>query len=269
MTGNIVWNVNPEIFRWGSFAVRWYGVLFAMGFYVSFMIVSRFLKYEKMDVRLVDSLTVYMVVGTVVGARLGHVLFYEPQLYWHDPIKVFYIWEGGLASHGGALGVLLACYLFSRRFKIDYMWVLDRIVIVTALTGMFIRTGNLMNSEIFGKPTNLPWAFEFIRDNNIPRHPTQIYEALAYLLIFGLLLWYYLKAKGKPIRGILFSAFLILLFTVRFVVEFIKEPQTEFENAMTLNMGQWLSIPFILTGVGLMVYFFKKNKNVPKANLEA
>ena len=253
MTGYIVWDANPELIRFGSFAIRWYGVLFALGFYVSFIIVSRFLKYEKMDVRLVDNLTVYLVVGTVIGARLGHVLFYEPQLYWHEPIKILYIWQGGLASHGGALGILLACYLFSRRYKIDYFWVLDRIVIVTALTGMFIRIGNLINSEIYGKATDLPWAFQFIRDDNIPRHPTQIYEAIACLIIFVLLLWYYIKAKGKPIRGIIFSTFLILLFSFRFLIEFIKDTQENFEKDMMLDMGQWLSIPFILTGVGLMI----------------
>ncbi len=266
MTGYIVWDANPELIRFGSFAIRWYGVLFALGFYVSFIIVSRFLKYEKMDVRLVDNLTVYLVVGTVIGARLGHVLFYEPQLYWHEPIKILYIWQGGLASHGGALGILLACYLFSRRYKIDYFWVLDRIVIVTALTGMFIRIGNLINSEIYGKATDLPWAFQFIRDDNIPRHPTQIYEAIACLIIFVLLLWYYIKAKGKPIRGIIFSTFLILLFSFRFLIEFIKDTQENFEKDMMLDMGQWLSIPFILTGVGLMIYFIKQHKKVLKVS---
>ncbi len=259
---SFVWDANPEIFRIGSFAIRWYGLLFALGFYFSYLIVGQFFKYEKLDLRLVDSLTVYMVAGTVLGARLGHVFFYEPEVYLRDPIKILYVWEGGLASHGGAIGVLLAVYLFSRKHKLSYIWVLDRVVIVTAMTGMFIRTGNLMNSEIYGKPTQLPWAFEFIRVDNLPRHPTQIYEAIAYLLIFLLLLTYYLKAKGKPISGVLFSAFLILLFTVRFCIEFIKDTQVDFEKSMTLNMGQWLSLPFILTGMGLMYYYLLQYKKV-------
>jgi len=248
----IEWNPSPEIFPGTWLPVRWYGLLFASGFFFGYLIMQRIFKHEKLPIKLLDQLATYMIVSTVIGARLGHVLFYEPAYYMGNPLEILKIWNGGLASHGAAIGILVALYLFSRKNKKPYLWVVDRIVIVVALAGFFIRMGNLMNSEIFGIETAVPWAFIFVQIDNIPRHPTQIYEALSYLAIFGYLYWYYWKTDGKPRPGFIFGMFLILLFTVRFFIEFVKVPQVGFEADMVLNMGQWLSIPFVLLGLYLV-----------------
>ncbi len=261
--GAIVWNVNPEIFRIGSFAIRWYGVLFATGFVFGYFIMGKIFKKEGIPINVLDTLTTYMVIGTVVGARLGHCLFYEPGYYLSHPIKILEIWEGGLASHGAAVGILIALYLFSRKTKKPYLWILDRVVIVVALAGFFIRTGNLMNSEIYGIQTSLPWGFIFERWNEtVPKHPTQIYEGLSYLIIFFILYRIYLKKNVNLKHGYIFGLFLILLFSVRFLIEFIKEPQVGFEKNMVLNMGQLLSIPFIIAGIFFLYY--SKRQKVPE-----
>ena len=253
IVSSIVWNVDPEIFRIGSFAVRWYGLLFALGFVFGYIIMGKIFKWEKFPAKLLDTITTYMVVGTVVGARLGHCLFYEPTYYLSNPLKILMVWEGGLASHGAAIGILLAIYLFARKVNKPYLWVMDRIVIVVALAGFFIRMGNLMNSEIYGIETSLPWGFIFVRwGETVPKHPTQIYEGLSYLLIFILIYKIYLKHKSKLKHGLVFGLFLILLFTVRVLIEFIKEPQVGFEADMVLNMGQILSIPFIILGIFIL-----------------
>jgi len=250
----ITWNVNPEIFSIGSISVRWYGLLFAMSFAVGYFIMLNFFKKEKLPEALLDKLSIYMLVSTVIGARLGHVLFYEPMSYLENPLDILMIWKGGLASHGAAVGILLALYIFSRKSGKSYLWTLDRIVVVVALAGFFIRTGNLMNSEIFGKITDLPWGFVLLRaGEELPRHPTQIYEALSYLGIFSFLIWVYYHKNGAPKEGFLFGVFLITLFVARFLLEFLKEPQVAFENSMSLNMGQLLSIPFILVGIWVLV----------------
>ena len=253
----IHWNPSPEIFHIGSLVIRWYGLLFASSFFFGYFIMLQFFKKEGIEVDKLDTLTTYMVIGTVVGARLGHCLFYEPGYYLSHPVKILEVWEGGLASHGAGLGIILSIWIFGYRNKLTFLWVMDRIVIVVALSGMFIRTGNLMNSEIFGHVTSLPWGFYFLRAANPaeamdPRHPTQIYEALSYLAIF-LFLWrlYYIN-NGKPEPGLFFGLFLILIFGVRFFVEFLKEPQVGFEQGMLLNMGQLLSIPFVLLGIFLI-----------------
>jgi prolipoprotein diacylglyceryl transferase len=221
--------------------------------------MQKIFKKEGLPVELLDKLTVYVALGTIIGARLGHCLFYDPSYYLSNPIEILKIWRGGLASHGAAIGILIALYYFSKKNKKPYLWILDRIVIVVALAGFFIRMGNLMNSEIYGIPTKLPWGFIFVRNGEvIPKHPTQIYEALSYLLIFFLLYSIYNK-KGTNVRqGLIFSIFLILLFSVRFLIEFIKEVQVDFEQTMALNMGQWLSIPFILTGIYLLYRSYKQ-----------
>jgi phosphatidylglycerol---prolipoprotein diacylglyceryl transferase len=247
---SIVWNVDPEIFRIGSLAIRWYGLLFALGFVLGYIIMGKIFKTEHIPPKVLDTLTTYMVVGTVIGARLGHCLFYEPGYYLKNPIMILKVWEGGLASHGAAIGILLALYLLSRKVKKPYMWILDRVVIVVALAGLCIRMGNLMNSEIYGIETTLPWGFIFARENEtVAKHPTQIYEGLSYLLIFFLLYFIYRKNTTNLKSGLIFGLFLILLFSVRFIIEFIKEPQVGFEANMALNMGQLLSIPFILLGI--------------------
>ncbi|UCG29008.1 MAG: prolipoprotein diacylglyceryl transferase [Bacteroidales bacterium] len=263
MTAFIDWNVNPEIFRIGNFAIRWYGLLFASAFLFGYLIMSKFFKKEGIRIEVLDKLTIYMAIGTIIGARLGHCLFYEPSYYLSHPVEILMIWKGGLASHGAAIGILIALYLFAKSEKKPFLWVVDRIVIVTALGGFFIRTGNLMNSEIYGIETTLPWGFVFIRNAEVvPKHPTQIYEALCYLIIFGILYLIYIQRKAEVKGGLLFGLFLILVFLARFLIEFIKEDQVGFESGMTLNMGQWLSIPFILTGIGLVIRSVPyKNKN--------
>jgi len=358
----IVWNVDPEIVKISVFSIRYYGLFFALAFLLGYYIFTKFFKKEKIDIQLLDKLLLYIVLGTVIGARLGHVLFYEPQEYLKNPLDILKIHEGGLASHGGAIGVLLAAYLFVRKYKWKYLWLLDRLAIVVALAAFFIRAGNLMNSEIYGIPTTSKAGFIYGRDLTrdltsqdeintvhydkvktdsllkgkyqplilevvfekrlkneeglksytstvvqqiiqrqksredvnvilppgkfdykikrtddksylakvpvlgIPRHPTHIYEAVSYLLIFFLLLAMYYKNDGKPGKGMIIGIFLILLFTARFFIEFIKEEQVSFEKGMQLNMGQWLSLPFILSGFLILVYsrwrkIIEKSKN--------
>jgi len=249
----INWNIDPEIVGFWGLSIRYYGVLFAASFFFGYIIMQKIFNKEGLKVELLDKLTVYMAVGTVLGARLGHCLFYEPAYYLANPIKILMIWQGGLASHGAAIGILISLWYFSKKNKKPYLWTLDRIVIVVALAGFFIRMGNFMNSEIYGIETSLPWGVIFLRNGEtVAKHPTQIYEALSYLFIFVLLYFIYNK-KGTQIRqGLIFSIFLILLFTVRFFIEFIKNDQVGFEQGMSLNMGQWLSIPFILVGLFLL-----------------
>ena len=261
----ITWDVNPELISLenvpllGELSIRYYGVLFAAGFVFGYLIFMRIFKTEGISIEVLDRLTLYMVIGTVVGARLGHVFFYQPDYYLSHPHEILYIWHGGLASHGAAIGILIALYLFVRKEKKPYIWILDRISIVVALAGFFIRMGNLMNSEIYDMETDLPWGFVFVRNNEIlPKHPTQIYEALAYLAIFFILYRLYFKNKGNFRPGLLFSLFMILVFTARFLIEFIKEVQVPFEQNMALNMGQWLSLPFILLGLVLLYRTLKK-----------
>ena len=249
----ITWNVSPEIFSIGPITLRWYGLLFAMSFVIGYLIMQSIFAKENLPIALLDELATYMIIATVVGARLGHVLFYEPESYLKHPLDILKIWEGGLASHGAGVGIMIALYFFSRRNHKPYLWAFDRVVIVVALAAFFIRTGNLMNSEIFGKPTNLPWAFIFSRVSDIPRHPTQIYEGLCYLATFFFLLNYYYRKDGKPRSGSIFGMFLILIFGVRIIIEFLKEPQVGFENNLTFNMGQMLSVPFVILGIYLFV----------------
>ena len=263
--GFITWNVNPEIINLGFIAPRWYGLLFASTFLVGYVIMQKFFKKEGVPDKVLDTLTTYMLVATVIGARLGHVFFYEPAYYLANPIEIFYVWEGGLASHGAAIGILIALYIFAKREKRDYLWTVDRVVIVTALGGMLIRLGNLMNSEIYGHITDLPWGFIFVRDGMTdPRHPTQIYEAFSYLLIFIYLIYYYYKKDAKTANGYLLGMFLIIVFGMRFFIEFVKEDQVAFENGMMLNMGQLLSIPAVLGGAYL-VWRSRKFNELPLA----
>ena len=257
----IPWDVNPEIFRIGSFAVRWYGLLFASSFLFGYIIMNRIFKNENLDEAVLDRLTIYMAIGVIIGARLGHCLFYEPGYYFRHPWEILMIWHGGLASHGAAIGILIAIWLFTKKEKKDYLWALDRIAIVVALSGFLIRMGNLMNSEIYGIETTVPWGFVFLRNHEIaPKHPTQIYEGLAYLFIFFLLFWLYWRKKGEHYQGLLISLAVTLIFIARFFIEFLKEDQVAFEATMKLNMGQWLSIPFILLGIAGLYLSVKRKK---------
>jgi len=254
----IHWNVNPDLVKIGSLTIRYYGILFALGFVFGYIIILKYFKKENLKIELLDALTVYTAVGTIIGARLGHCLFYQPGYYLSNPLEILKIWKGGLASHGAAIGILIALFLFARKYHKPYLWILDRIVIVVALAGFFIRMGNLMNSEIYGIETSLPWGFIFERNGEeVPRHPTQIYEALSYLLIFVALHFLFIKKATKLKEGTIFGLFLILLFTVRFFIEYIKLDQSAFEAGMALNMGQILSIPFVL--VGFLILFLVRN----------
>lgn len=266
MLNFITWDVSPEIFTLGPITMRWYGLLFVMGFILGQPILKHIYKTDGRKEEDVDVITMYMIIGTVIGARLGHCLFYDPDYYLSHPLEILMVWKGGLASHGATLGILLALYLFCRNHKFNYLWVLDRIVIVVALGGAFIRLGNLMNSEIIGRPADVPWAFKFVRNaerfngvpaNLDPRHPTQLYESFFCIFLFILLYRLWKQGKGQ-IRGFLFGLFVTLLFTFRFVVEFFKENQEDFENNLPLNMGQWLSIPLVLIGIGVLVYALKQ-----------
>ncbi len=260
----IHWNVKPEIFHLGPFSVRWYGLLFASGFLIGYYIGEKMLKSEKVSQKWVDSLFFYIIIATVVGARLGHVFFYGWDYYSQHPEEIIMVWHGGLASHGGAIGIIVAMYIHSKVVtKRSILWTLDRIVVPTALVGAFIRTGNLMNSEIYGIQTSLPWGFIFERNGEtVAKHPTQIYEALAYLFAFGILTWFYWKTNVKDKPGFILGLFFILIFIPRFLIEFIKEDQEAFEATMSLNMGQWLSVPFILLGLLLMVRALKLPEKV-------
>lgn len=257
----IAWDVNPEMLRIGSFAVRWYGLLFAAGFLFGYMILGKIFHNERIKQDSLDRIAIYMAIGTIIGARLGHCLFYEPEYYLSNPAEILKIWHGGLASHGSAIGILVALWLYSRKEKKRFSWTLDRIVIVAALGGCFIRLGNLMNSEIYGIETTMPWGFIFLRNGeSVPKHPTQIYEALVCLITFFLLLHLYWRKKGRHTEGVLFGLFLIIIFSTRFIIEFIKEDQVGFESNMSLNMGQWLSIPFVILGVIWLFYSLKRGR---------
>ncbi len=263
LLGAIHWDANPEIFRVSGFAIRWYGLFFALGFYFGYLILTRVFRKEKVPQDDLDLLTIHMVLGTVIGARLGHIFFYDPAYYFSNPVEMIKIWEGGLASHGAALGILVAIFLYVRkRPKQTFWWVIDRISMVVALAGFFIRSGNLMNSEIVGKPAEVPWAFIFERlpGPPTPRHPVQIYEALAYLAIFGVLIYLYRKYDGNFKHGLIFGWFLILVFTARFFLEYFKAAQASFREDLLLNMGQLLSLPFILAGIIILVWIKNKGR---------
>ncbi len=262
----IHWNVKPEIFHLGPLSIRWYGLLFASGFLLGYYIVERMFKWETEDLKWLDSLFFYLIIATIVGSRLGHVFFYSWEYYSQNPMEIFMVWHGGLASHGGALGVIIAMYLHSKFVtKHSMLWILDRVVVPIALVAALIRTGNLMNSEIYGIETKLPWGFIFeINSEVIAKHPTQIYEALAYLFVFMILMFLYWKTNSRKKPGLLLGTFFILMFFLRLLIEFIKEDQEVFEAGMILNMGQWLSIPFILFGVYLVIRAIQKPEKVYK-----
>ena len=256
----INWDVSPLIFEIGFLKLRWYGLFFALSFVIGYQIVEKVFKREGKPLKDLESLTMTMVLSTIIGARLGHCLFYSPEYYLANPLKILMVWEGGLASHGGTIGILIGLWLFTRKRKnFDYMWLLDRIAWPTALSAALIRMGNLFNSEILGRATDVSWAFVFQRIDQIPRHPAQLYESISYFVIFIIMTLMYLKKGGEIKPGRLLGVFLTLIFSARFFIEFIKENQVGFEQSMTLNMGQLLSIPFVLAGLYLL-FFFERNK---------
>lgn len=272
----VYWDVDPVIF-WltDTFPLKYYGFLFVTGLLLGYLIVKNIYKKEAIPLEQLDSLLTFIVLGTIIGARLGHCLFYQPDYFLDHPLEIIlpiqkingaykFIGYQGLASHGGAIGVLIAIMIYCRKYKVNLLWILDKVAIAIPVTGAFIRFGNFMNSEIYGKPTNGNWGVVFVQDDLIPRHPTQLYEAFSYLLIALALFIIYNKTQISKTKGIMFGFFLILLFSARFVIEFFKENQVGFENSMILNMGQLLSIPFVLSGVLLIYLKKRKIKTVNK-----
>lgn len=265
----IIWDMDPVAFSIGSLELRWYSLLFVTAFIAGYAILKKVVfEKEKVPTPYLDTLAFYVFLGVLIGARLGHCLFYEPSYYLSNPLEMLlpikitddgwrFIGYQGLASHGGAIGILLAVWLYSRKTKLPMFWILDRLVIIVALAGLFIRLGNLANSEIYGVATKGDWGFIFVRNHEmIPKHPTQLYEAGAYFLCFLILILYYLFKKRKPRNGVLFGGFLVMVFTSRLIIEHWKEVQEAWEASMALNMGQILSIPFIVAGILILTLAF-------------
>ncbi|MBR5982607.1 MAG: prolipoprotein diacylglyceryl transferase [Bacteroidales bacterium] len=273
MLSFITWNVSPEIFTAGGFSLRYYSAFFAIGFVLAYFVIKHYYKQENIPQKELDRLTVFVVLGGILGARIGHCIFYEPSYFltkehWLEMILPFsfnpFRFTGfqGLASHGGAIGVLLAVFIFKFKSKqAGFLAILDKVVIPTGFVGALIRFGNLMNSEIYGYPTDLPWGFLFVRNGDtLPCHPTQIYEALCYIVVSIVLILLYRKPKFARMHGLMLGVFLIMVFSARFFIEFLKQNQEAFEQGMALNMGQILSIPAVLFGIGLVIYAFRTKK---------
>lgn len=254
----IIWNADPVLLSFGPLQVRWYGLAFAIGFFIGYKIMEKMFKHEGAPEKWLGILLAYLVIGTIVGARLGHVFFYQWDYYSQHPIEIFKIWEGGLASHGGTIALIIAMFIFSWAVaKKPASWIFDKVVIPIALVGGLIRLGNLMNSEIYGDETSLPWGFVFVRAGEVvPKHPTAIYEALCYFALFVLLMWLYWKKNSEERPWLITGIFFIGIFLSRFIIEYVKEVQVNWEHEMVsqygINMGQALSIPFILVGIILV-----------------
>jgi len=258
---HFIWNIDPVLFSIGPITIHWYGALFASAILAGLQYMKWIYQRENKLVATLDDLLVYAVIGIIIGARLGHVLFYDPSFYFSHPSKIFAIWEGGLASHGGGLGMIIAVYFYAKKNKINQLWLLDRLAMTTALFGIFVRSANFVNAEILGKPSDVPWAIIFQRIDNIPRHPAQLYEAIAYLLIFISLTALYKFSKINKKKGMLLGVFLIMTFTARFIIEVFKQKQAAYGNELMMNTGQMLSIPFFCVGVFLVFYAIKNSNN--------
>lgn len=277
---SVTWDVDPTLFTILGREIRWYGLFWVIGLIVAVYIVQNIFKREDLPEKWFDSLFVYMIVGIIAGARLGHCLFYEPAYYLANPIKILYVWEGGLASHGGVLGIIIAVWMYSRKVtKLSMLWTLDRVMVPTGFTAAMIRLGNLMNHEIYGGPTDQPWGFRFITNlhqwmqgadpiYSQPSHPTQIYEALVYLVVFAITMHLYWRTDAKDRKGLITGVGVLIIFVFRFFVEFIKNVQVDAEDVMRMKtgliLGQWLSIPFILWGIWLIVNALRQPAVVAK-----
>lgn len=271
----VVWRFNPTLIKIGSLDIRWYGLMWAVALGLGALFFVQFCKREGLPTKLADSIFIYGALAAIIGARLGHCLFYDFSYYIANPLKIFAFRDGGMASHGAAIGLLIGLWLFSRKNKMPYLWSLDRVMIPVAIGGALVRLGNLFNHEIYGHPTDRPWGFQFIENLEAwmkgaepvygpPSHPTQIYEALAYIVLFGLLCFlYYRKDAGRRYPGLLFGVGLIGIFLSRFLIEYVKNDQVDFEATMFLNMGQWLSIPFIIAGIVMVVYALRHRQTPP------
>ena len=259
---SIIWNVNPEIFSLGFITVRWYGLIYALGFLIGITILDKMFKREGCPEGWTDKVFVYMVLAVIIGARLGHVFFYGWDYYRNNLWEIPMIWKGGLASHGGAIAMIIAALLLSKFVsKKSFFWLGVRLFVPSAMVAGFIRIGNLMNSEIYGHATNLPWGFIFVRAGETqPMHPTQIYESITYLALFAFMMYLYWKKDAQKMEGLLTGIGFVGIFTARFLLEFIKNNQEEFENSMQLNMGQYLSIPFVIFGIWLIIRALRREK---------
>jgi len=244
------WNIDPVLIHFNQISIHWYGALFTLALLSNYLFMHWVYWRELGSTQDVDRLLWYCIGGTVIGARLGHVLFYNPNFYFSHPLKILAIWEGGLASHGGVLGVLLALYLYQRSAPFNYFWILDRAAIAASLSGALIRVGNFFNSEIIGTTSDMPWAIIFSRIDQLPRHPVQLYEACSYFSIFLFLLYQYSISTNWDFKGRLCAWFLILIFSARFLLETFKTELTDHE--LWISTGQLLSIPFILVGLVLL-----------------
>lgn len=268
----IHWNIDPEIFNLFGISLRYYGILFVGGLILSIYIFKWIYRKEGIPLDRLEMLSIYGMIGIIAGARLGHCLFYEPSYYLSHPLEIVlpiqpiagggYKFSGfqGLASHGGALGFLIALYFYSRKTKHSMIDAIDLVAVVGAVVGIFIRLGNFMNSEIIGMPTTKPWGVVFERVDNVPRHPSQLYEAISYFVIFIIMMILYKKMRERLKNGFFFGLVLVLVFTSRFIIEFVKENQVGFEDKMAFNMGQLLSLPYILAGIGFIIYGLIKTK---------
>lgn len=291
----IVWNQDPVMFELFGRGIRWYGFLLAMGFFLGYLILARVMKKEGHKQEVIDKLAIFVIIGVVAGLRLGHCLFYNPVHYLTHPLEILYVWEGGLASHGGAAGILLAVWLYSRKIKMHFLKLLDRVALIVPLAGGMVRIGNLMNSEIYGVQTTVPWAFKFMKNREdllpafnasggkceitdfncmadywIPRHPTQLYEGIFYLIMFVVFYFIFKKFIAKWKEGTFLGWFVTVLFVFRYIIEFTKVDQVEFEGwTESIRMGQLLSIPFILLGLFFLARGYgwftkKKAEGIPK-----
>lgn len=258
----VTWGPDPVLLRLGNFEVMWYGLCWMLAILGGALFYMNFVRREGLDPKLSDTIFWWGTIATIVGARLGHCFFYEPGYFFAHPVEILNIRQGGMASHGAAVGLLLGLWAFARQCKLPYIWPLDRIMIPVTLGGAIVRIGNLINSEIYGRATDLPWGFIFTnRGETLPMHPTQIYEAICYLVTFAVLVaLYYGFDMSRKRPGVIFGAGLIGVFLTRFFIEFIKQPQIAAEEAMALNIGQILSIPFILAGVLMVVWPYTKYK---------
>ena len=273
----ITWDPSPEMFTipFIDWPVRWYGLSWALAFIGCHFFMNRIFRKEGRTDKDLDLLTLYIVLATILGARIGHCFFYDFPYYSKHLLEVLKIWEGGLASHGGAIGILVGMWLYCRKTKENWLWLFDRLVVVVPFASFMIRFGNLMNSEIVGKQTDASWGFKFLNNdedrmnllsNNIPipiRHPTQLYEALFYIFLFLLFYWLWKNKRNDFGKGFMFGLFCILMFSFRFLMEFMKENQVSFEDALPINMGQILSLPFILVGTVMVIRSFKQEKHKP------
>jgi len=269
----IHWNLDPEIVNILGISIRYYGLLFVSGLILCIYILGWIYKRENIPSKHLEKLTIYGMIGIIAGARLGHCLFYEPSYYLSHPLEMIlpiifppdggikFIGYQGLASHGGVLGILIALYFYYRKTKHSMIDTLDLVAVVAGVLFGFIRLGNFMNSEIIGIPTTKPWGVIFERVDNVPRHPAQLYEAISYFIIFAIMMILYKKLRNRVRSGFFFGLGAVLFFTVRFFIEFVKENQVGFEEGMALNMGQLLSVPFIVVGIVFLIYGLRRTES--------